>query len=1127
MSTLITGGPVRHSHRNAVAKNEAATVRQTDPPDALRAVADCMPGLFFVLDQEWRFTYLNSGCDHLLAELGKTRAGVLGKVLWEEFPLLVRTNLCRELHRARAENVSVQFDAFFPRPRAWFAIWACPAGGALCVHAHDVTAQRRVEEELRVKSAAIESSPTAIHLADPEGRITYVNPAFLKLWGFKDPSQALGRPIVTFWQPANKLDEARSALAVNGWWSGEITATRMDGTAVTVWHSAAVVRNLAGSPVAMVGSCVDITQQRRAEEQRRQSEQRFRLLAERAPDVIYRLRLDPAPRVEYMSPAVTKVTGYTPEEYIADPDLGLKTVHPEDRPLLERMRRGEVGVDQPVVLRWVRKDGTIAWTEQRNVRLHDETGRFIGIEGIARDVTDRETALRALKHQQATLQAILDAAVDGIVTADVRGTMISFNSAAERIFGYKADEVIGQNVSLLMPPPDREHDDEYIARYLRTGQKPVIGMGREMQGLRKDGTVFPVYVALGEAVLGDQQLFTAVVRDLTEQRRHEAALLRLSRAVEQIADSVLITDANGVIEYVNRAFEEITGYRREEAIGRKPNILKSGRHEDAFYRKLWETILAGNTFRAVFCNRRKNGELYYEERTITPVRGSGGELLCFVSTGKDITERLRVEKALRNSEARYRRLVDASPDAILVEQAGRIVFANHAAAKLFRARAVPWLIGSSLQELVHPKDRALLRQWSEKPRPAEAREKELRIRILRPDGSVAHVEGSAIASSYQGKPAVHFVLRDVSERIRAEKRQRRLRRALKNAAHKWTRTFDSIEFAIVVLDRHDRIRRVNRAAAELAGRPYLDLIGQPAAALGQNTPWQELLAVATTVRDTWSPVASHVRNQASGRSWELSALPVAYGEEPERIVLVARDVTRIMELQDALRRSEHMSAMGALVAGVAHEVRNPLFAISATLDAFEKRMGLTSEYQPYAQHLRAQLERLSRLMHELLEYGRPLRVDRTVLPLRPLVQHAIEACAGLAEDTGVRVVVDAPDPGPRITADQDGIITAFRNMIENALQHSPRGAEVVVRVREVSEAGTSMAECAVLDAGPGFPEQDLEGVFDPFFTRRRGGTGLGLSIVQRIVEGHGGRVSARNRPEGGAMVTATFPLAQT
>ena len=170
-----------------------------------------------------------------------------------------------------------------------------------------------------------------------------------------------------------------------------------------------------------------------------------------------------------------------------------------------------------------------------------------------------------------------------------------------------------------------------------------------------------------------------VARDVTERRHADRKTRELASALEQTADAVLITDREGVIEYVNPAFEQTTGYTRTEAIGRKPNLVKSGQHDENFYRSLWETIRAGKPFRETFVNRRKDGTLYYEQKTITPLKDEHGEITHFVSTGKDITDQRQAEQALRERDARIRRMMESNIIGILFwDASGGISDANDA-----------------------------------------------------------------------------------------------------------------------------------------------------------------------------------------------------------------------------------------------------------------------------------------------------------------------------------------------------------------------------------------------------------------------------------------------------------------
>jgi signal transduction histidine kinase len=230
-----------------------------------------------------------------------------------------------------------------------------------------------------------------------------------------------------------------------------------------------------------------------------------------------------------------------------------------------------------------------------------------------------------------------------------------------------------------------------------------------------------------------------------------------------------------------------------------------------------------------------------------------------------------------------------------------------------------------------------------------------------------------------------------------------------------------------------------------------------------------------------------------------------------------------LRLQEVLQRREALSLMGALVAGVAHEVRNPLFGISSTLDAFEARAGGDAGATPYLKNMREQVARLGDLMTELLDYGRPISAELASEPLPAVVAEAIQSCAPQSARAAVAVEMEQERDETPVRMDRPRLRQVFQNLVQNAVEHTPPGGRVLVRVQRETHDGQPGVRCSVRDSGPGFDPADLPRVFEPFFTRRRGGTGLGLSIVQRIVEQHSGRAWAANHPEGGGLVSVWLP----
>jgi two-component system, LuxR family, sensor kinase FixL len=182
------------------------------------------------------------------------------------------------------------------------------------------------------------------------------------------------------------------------------------------------------------------------------------------------------------------------------------------------------------------KDGSRFWASVVIDRVCDEHGRFVGFAKITRDVSERRKAELAMRDSERRLRSILDTVPDAIIVIDAIGCVHSFSSAAERLFGYREDEIIGKNVKLLMPSPYAEHHDGYLGRYMATGERRIIGIGRVVVGLRKNGETFPLELSVGEFMLGDDRFFTGFVRDLSERQRTEkrvqdlqAELLHVSR----------------------------------------------------------------------------------------------------------------------------------------------------------------------------------------------------------------------------------------------------------------------------------------------------------------------------------------------------------------------------------------------------------------------------------------------------------------------------------------------------------------------------------------------------------------------------------------------------------------------
>ena len=259
--------------------------------------------------------------------------------------------------------------------------------------------------------------------------------------------------------------------------------------------------------------------------------------------------------------AAGEIFGFTAEEMIGQPISTLTTPERADEMLriLERIRRGE-RVERYETQRR-RKDGRILDIALSVSPVHDEVGRIVGALKIARDITAAKREHGALIEREAHLRSILDTIPDGMIVIDERGIVQSISATAEAMFGYSAAEVCGRNVSMLMPSPHRDRHDGYIARYLATGERRIIGLGRVVAGQRKDATIFPMELEIGEVRSSAHHLFTGFVRDLTERQRTEKRLQELQSELSHVSRlSEMGQMASALAHEVNQPLTAATNY---------------------------------------------------------------------------------------------------------------------------------------------------------------------------------------------------------------------------------------------------------------------------------------------------------------------------------------------------------------------------------------------------------------------------------------------------------------------------------------------------------------------------------------------------------------------------------------
>jgi two-component system sensor histidine kinase/response regulator len=641
-------------------------------------------------------------------------------------------------------------------------------------------------------------------------------------------------------------------------------------------------------------------------------------------------------------------------------------------------------------------------------------------------------------------------------------------------------------------------------------------------------------------------------------------LRAFSRAVEQSPVSVVITDPTGSIQYVNPKFCQITGYSFEEALGQNPRILKSGLQPIEYYRNLWETITAGKEWHGQLCNRRKNGELYWELATISPIRSEEGAITHFVGIKEDIAAR-------RQAEQEYQTILETALDGFwMVDTEGRFLDVNEAYCRMsgYRREELLKLHITDLEAAETPEETA-----AHIRRAMQHGHDRFESRHRRKDGSVIDVEVSAQFSDLRGGVFVVFV-KDITQQKQAEARlawESDVTAALADVYRPLVSAQDITEVADEVLDR---ARRLTQSEHGFVGT--LDPVTKHQVAHTLTRMMDRGCGVAKEHRTIVFPIGSdgrypglwgHALNTrelfyTNSPGSHPAARGVPEGHVPLRRFLsvpvilgdqllgqialanAARDYNDL-DLQAIRRLAEHFAiavrrlrgeeelrrakqaaeaanrAKSTFLANMSHEIRTPMTAILGFAQLMQRDLALTPQQRQHLGAINRSGEHLLALINDVLEMSK-IEAGRVALNLAACDLHALlgdlEMMFGLrarAKNLELRVERSAEVP-QQVVTDESKLRQVLSNLLGNAVKFTPRGS-VALRVGARREsAGELWLAAEVEDTGPGIAAEEMDRLFQQFEQTQAGrqtggGTGLGLAISRQYVRLMGGDITVRSQ----------------
>jgi two-component system sensor kinase FixL len=419
---------------------------------------------------------------------------------------------------------------------------------------------------------------------------------------------------------------------------------------------------MAGALVSLAAVRVSAELEHRAHEAKLNDERRrLEVLLGNLPGMAYRSDYDPERTMRFASEGCEALTGFTPEELGAGKKYWCSLVHRDDRGFVREAVVGAVTQGRPFEIQYriLTRDGTQKWVWERGCGVANERGTVRWLEGFISDATALKDSEAALARSEAYSSAIVATAAEGIITLDARGVIESANEALEEMFGYERGELLGQLVQVLVPEPYRGQHAVHLEHYAATGKASIMGTGREVPAQRKDGTIFPIYLAASEISVDGEKRFAGIVRDISEQKVAEDSLRSAERRFRAVFDQQYqlagILSTTGEVLEANEKSLEFAGLDGDKVIGRKFWDTPWWEHSSELQSRMREAVraaAAGGTERFEATCKCAGAHLATLDVSIRPIKDKSGKVVFLVTESRDITEQKLAEEEARQHRER-------------------------------------------------------------------------------------------------------------------------------------------------------------------------------------------------------------------------------------------------------------------------------------------------------------------------------------------------------------------------------------------------------------------------------------------------------------------------------------------
>jgi PAS domain S-box-containing protein len=1009
------------------------------------------------------------------------------------------------------------------------------------------TSEKALKELADQKFALDQHAIVAV--TDVQGAITYVNYKFCAISQYSQ-DELIGqnhRILNSGHHPKEFFQQMYRTIANGKVWHGEIKNRAKDGS--NYWVDTTIVPFIGdeGKPRQYVAIRADITERKRTEEALEESLKTTQTALKELADQKFALDqhaivavTDVQGTITYVNDKFCAISQYSRQQLIGQNHRILNSGHHPKEFFQQMYRDIAAGKVWHAEIKNKAKDGSIYWVDTTIVPFMSAAGKPRQYVAIRADITERKRA----EEVRERLAAVVESSDDAIISKTLDGIITAWNRGAQKVFGYSADETVGQPMRMLIPEDRMNEEKDILAR---------VGRGEsvehfETMRVRKDGKLLDVSVTISPIRTSSGVVVGAskITRDITERKRAERALKESlatsERALKELADQkfaldqhaiVAITDVQGTINYVNDKFCAISRYSKEELIGQNHRILNSGHHPKEFFQQMYHTIANGSVWHGEIKNRAKDGSIYWVDTTIVPFMSANGKPRQYVAIRADITERKRAEEALKESLITSERALKELADqkfaldqhaiVAITDVQGTINYVNDKFCAISRYSKEE-LIGQNhriLNSGHHPRE--FFHEMYHTIANGNVWHGEIKNRAK--DGSIYWVDTTIVPfMRAEGKPRQYVAIRaDISDRklageilaaktvelSRQTEELARSRQELETQTLTLRSILDSMAEGLVAADEQGKFIIWNAAAEKIVG------LG-PAAVPSQD--WTEhyglfLPDMVTPFPPEQNPLARAIRGENGtaemflrnpslphGAWIEASANPLRDKEGALRGGVVAfRDITQrridereIQKLNNELeQRVEERTAqlqiankeLESFSYSVSHDLRAPLRHIGGFSKMLMEEFGGTLEpgAKHYLDRILAGTQTMGVLVDELLNLA---RVGRHALNRQETRLNPIiaDVIAMLEPDSAGRHIDWKIADLPVLECDPVLVKQIFQNLLANALKFTRSRSQTVIEIDCKQEANQEDGQTVFLirDNGIGFNMKYVDKLFGVF-----------------------------------------------